>query len=931
MKKQISRLLAATMLITSTTNSSVIFAAESKQVAQNEVLPQISVHILGHAQKTEYILYQYTGEGNVNDITNYTSLKKIQQSNDNYNIRVSYDDQSKGKYAIVSQENDEVFFFHIDEASIQKSLNSKKEIPVYVHIGQDNLKNKRLKSVDIDPETIDVQNVHVKIDNTDMQRQPLNGSFGIYAKEDIIDKEEHIVAKKDAVLYVFNADDEKEINMQLPVGKYYAKQLSASDGYVKTTKEKSFEVEKMLDATIPEVILAFENQMTKISISVKDQDDKPVRGGIYTIMDSDNKVVQTFSFSDNSPIEILRLKDGETYEIMQNKSIDGYQNIKPTKITVKGSEEGETQDIELAAPYIVAKIKTKTKIDGLISGVRNVKLHLEKYGDQWTSTASSVKELKKIPAGKYKVVIDEVPEGFINPEPKEIEITDQSQEQSFDVYIEPRKTTISIKDSEGNKITDVKGILTNEMSLPLTLLDYTKDSGNRKIDGVTNYQEADLSAIFALPESEKYFYQIKNIEEGCVSDNGRHEVIAGKDNEITVNLIKANLVIQNKENVIPAEGTITDEEGNVYYKGDLNHEFKKIPAGKYHVEIKKIADGYVRDSFDIDIQDQKEKNLLIHEVDAVNTSIQVFSENEIVKNAVVQLKDEKGVVVKEWTSNGQPYEIHNIAPGEYVLHVKNIPNQYITPEDQEMNIKETSQKQEFKIDVQKPKVQIQADSDGETLKGVQFEIKGRNEVYKTPSSVQNLEKGAYTLHVTDVPEGYVKPKDQKIVVEDKSDVQEFMIPVDYTKISFDVVSKEYNKALKGVKVQLKNTGYEFTSTFNAKEYAKIPVGTYQITVTDVPKGFRIPKEQTIIVKETSNPQNFRIEVGLTHKTEGSEIISQLGQDIKNGKNQSSGDNLSNDVISKGKSETGQSSILTAGIGIVFSIAGIFGIKRRRER
>lgn len=883
--RKIPMILAGAMMVNGV--SPVVAAASTSQaIKQEEKL--LNIELLESKKHQIKEVYEYQGKGDTKDLQNYKKITIKKQ--ENHCVQVAYQASSDGKYALITK-NGDIEFFHTD-----KNLHAyvKREIET----------------------SSTLQSVRLDIQGLRETQEPIGGSYTVYAKDEIKDENEKVLYQKDEEVVTVTSGE--PITKDLPAGSYYIKQDLAADGYVISTDTYDFEVEKLEDSTVLNIVQRIENKMTVVEITHKDSDGNDVLGGVYSIMDSKGAVVRTFSDIENDSYIVRGLIDGETYTIVQNKSIPGYQDVKDVSFKVSGSE---VQKINMVSAYNQVRIQVNTVLQGNDAMMRGVKLHLEGYEDgnkTWTSSITDAKDFLKIPNGTYKVVVDEVPEGYQIPNPETFVVDDQHPVQDITIHVSPSKTTIQITDEAGKELSGIQGLLTDDMHLPLLIPNYQTENENLVIPGVTNHQESEIKEIYGLSKNQSYQYQMKSGVDGYATDTSYHTIRAGENNVISLSPICAQLKIMNGSKEVSAKGIITDAAGDIYYEGDLNHAFQKIPAGSYHVKMTEVEKGYVKQSFDIIIKDQKETQVITQNVSAIKIGVSAQYGDTLVKNVEIEMKDEKGMVVASWKSGEQAMTKEQVAPGTYTLHVKNLPNRYVTPDDMEITVREVSELQNYQIKLQKPVVNLVARNEQEeVLDGVKYTINGnKSMIYTGFDAISQLERGTYALHFVEVPKGYVKPNDYQLEVKDVKEAQDFEIDVQDITISISVVSKEYRKLLKGVKLHLENTDYGFTSAFQAKGFSKVPAGTYKVVVDKVPEGFHIPTtKQTIEVKETAQLQSYTVEIGLSQDTEGGSATYQLGDEgneTKNSKNPE--ENAINGV------KTGQSSslplVILAGMGSV---------------
>ena len=55
----------------------------------------------------------------------------------------------------------------------------------------------------------------------------------------------------------------------------------------------------------------------------------------------------------------------------------------------------------------------------------------------WESGTEQAEIFKKVAIGHYKIVVDEIPKGYVHPDVTDIEVKDTAEVQKFEVLVEP--------------------------------------------------------------------------------------------------------------------------------------------------------------------------------------------------------------------------------------------------------------------------------------------------------------------------------------------------------------------------------------------------------------------------------------------------------------------------------------------------------------
>ena len=184
-------------------------------------------------------------------------------------------------------------------------------------------------------------------------------------------------------------------------------------------------------------------------------------------------------------------------------------------------------------------------------------------------------------------------------------------------------------------------------------------------------------------------------------------------------LIEANTLIEAEK---------TDANGEIIFTADL-------PLGKYYVKEMSPAEGYLIDpsEYEIDFTEPDPKALLIKselKVTDIPIIIQVSKQDittsQDIPDATLQIIDHNDEVFAEWTSDGKPYTIVAIPPGDYKLKEMAAPYGYYIATEAEFTVDETNEiKHVVMVDERAKGILeiLKSDSEtGEEIAGVEFEI-----------------------------------------------------------------------------------------------------------------------------------------------------------------------------------------------------------------
>ncbi len=458
--------------------------------------------------------------------------------------------------------------------------------------------------------------------------------FGLYAAQDICTREGVKLLEKETLLETQRSDRNGKavFESDLPTGKYKVCEISAPDGYIKSMQEIEVDASWKEDQQIQTFELVFENQITKTQIRKKAEDTQEALAGAKLALYQDQTCIESW-ISDKVPHIIEGLHIGETYTLRELEPAPGYVTAEDQNFTVEAKEEAEyaAQEIEMTdAPAEICISVFETDGDRKLS-LGNVKAHLEMADGEkvskennpsgkdgfWQSEKGKEEYWKKIPVGTYRAVVDEVPEGYVRPQPVEIEVKDTANLQKFEILVQPiciRITGYAFL-SEASEKPDQK-------TMQKGIFSYLK--------GVYGEKAVELPHVYTHVPAGDYQIKTDSVPAGYVLPKETNitvrkdtEQIQDFDVDIRPTVIKILAVDKQTQKVLDGvKADVLDENGTLVWKNLTLRALKeKVVPAWYTIQVKKVPKGY-----------QKPENKKI-QVKAV-TSVQKFK---------IELKKEESV------------------------------------------------------------------------------------------------------------------------------------------------------------------------------------------------------------------------------------------------------------------------------------------------
>ena len=611
--------------------------------------------------------------------------------------------------------------------------------------------------------TNDRQKVAITVEKQDAETGEVvaGAVFGIYNAEDITDRSGNVIVAADTLLQEMTSDEEGQAacTLDLPLGKYYVKELAAPAGFVSSDEVLDFDATYQgQDVEVVELKSIKKNQPTTVEITKSDATTGVELSGAYlTVTDSEGNVVDSWTSDKDAPHVIKRLHVGETYTLREEFAPYGYLVANEIQFTI--DDTAEVQKVEMTDEVPVAKliinkkgefldsVTLVDKVKGLVEHIFNyvtgnlTDVTFEVYAKEdikaadgvsedyykadeliatITTDETGVAELDNLPLGIYYVKEVGTAYGYVlDEEPVTVDLTYRDQDTPVVIYDE---------DWQNNRQTVKVNILKKE-----------KDS-DRVLEG----------GIFGL-----------YAKEDIVSANG------------TV-LIEADEIIELKT---------TDENGEIHFIADL-----PIDA-TYYVKELYAPDGFVNAeesqefTFEYAGEDQAvvEENFTFEdEPTTVEITKSDLTTGKELPGCKLKVTDENGDVIDEWTSTEEAHVIKELVVGKkYTLCETKPADGYVTAESIEFTIENTAevQKVEMKDDVTKVEISKQ-DIAGKELPGAKLTIlDSEGNVVESwtstsePHYIEMLPIGTYTLREETAPDGYVVANDVEFEVLDTAEVQ----------------------------------------------------------------------------------------------------------------------------------------------------------------
>ena len=396
----------------------------------------------------------------------------------------------------------------------------------------------------------------------------------------------------------------------LPLGTYYYQEVEAPDNVVIDLEKHEFELVNKGEVVTEEVI----NKLIegKLKIIKVDENNEPLQGVKFNILDLDKNVIDTIVTDENGAAISKELEKGTYYY----QEIEAPEGIIVDNTMYKFEVETDGQNVikNMINYYAKGTLEIK-KYDSKNRVLANVKFNIldenNNVVDTIVTDENGIATSKKLPLGTYFYQEIEAPENVVIDTNKyEFGLTQNNQVITKTVINELVEGTLKIiKVDENSK--PLAGVKFNILDLDKKVIDTIVTDEN----GVAVSKEI---------EKGKYYYQEIEAPEGIIVDNTMYEFEVETDGqnviknminyyvkgtlEITKLVEGANEVLANvkfnildeQRNVI--ETVITDENGVA--------TSSKLPYGTYYFKEVGAPEGYIMDSKEHKFEITKDNELV---------------------------------------------------------------------------------------------------------------------------------------------------------------------------------------------------------------------------------------------------------------------------------------------------------------------------------
>lgn len=726
------------------------------------------------------------------------------------------------------------------------------------------------------------QKVELSVEKRDAETgKALKGAtFGLYNKE-AISSGDKVIVKADTLLQEITSNEKGKaaFTLDLPLGRYYVKELQAPAGYVSSDEILEFDATYQgQDVKTIKLKSVKKNQPTTVEVTKADiTTGTELDGASMSVLDKDGNVIDSWTSVKDSPHVIKRLQVGKTYILREELAPYGYLRATDVEFTI--SDTAEVQKVKMEDEVPVARLLVNKKGEFLdsVSLLDNAKGMIEHLFNYVTGN------LTDVTFNVYAAEAIRAADGV-----------------SADYY--------AADELVGSITTDGNGIAQMD-NLPLgryyivekeTAHGYVLDNEPRYVDLTYRDQDTPLVTYSADWQNARQRVQVEVLKKEKDSDKVLSGAIFG--------LYAADDIVSSKGKVLLAKDTLielktTDEDGKIQFVADLPID------SRYYIKELAAPDGYVTDQepqeFTFEYQGSgtsvaEYAFTFEDEQTTVELSKADLTDKKELPGASLKVTDEDGNTVDEWVSKEEAHIIKGLIVGKKYKMTETKPaDGYVTAESIEFTVENTKEVQKHQMldDVTKVEISKKDITDSSEVPGAKLIILDKDgkkvESWTStdkPHMVEKLPVGEYTLREEQAPDGYLIAKDVKFTVKDTGKVQKVKMKDahPYGKLVIKKTDSTSKSALSGAEFELreKESGKVVeklvTDKTGTAKSGKIPIATY--------KNGKVEKTVKYILVETKAPNGYELsskeeEIRFEYK-DGKTKVIEIVKEIKNTKSPS---------------------------------------------